>query len=228
MSESAQVFVDDLEAPELDEADRHHLERVLRLLPGETVRVSNGLGSWRPCVVEAGGRLAPVGEVRVEPSAAPVVTVAFALTKGGKPELVVQKLTELGVDRIVPFVAARSVARWDEERAPKRVERLRKVAREAAMQSRRSWLPAVGEVTRFADVAALPGAALADVGGRPPSLELPTLLVGPEGGWSAEERSSGLPAVALGRHVLRSETAAIAAATALGLLRGGFVGGNIA
>lgn len=223
------VFVASVDAPELAAEDRHHLERVLRTRIGEEVTVADGRGGWRTCTFAAGGSLEPAGEVQHRPAPAPPITVAFALTKGEKPEIAVQKLTELGVDRIVPFAAARSVARWEGERAEKHVARLRKVAREAAMQSRRAWLPQVDEVVPFAVAAALPGACLADAGGAPPSLDRPVVLVGPEGGWSAEELAAGLPAVALGGQVLRAETAAIAAATLLGALRAGLVahGGSL-
>jgi len=135
----------------------------------------------------------------------------------------VQKLTELGVDRIVPFAAARSVARWDGDRAERHVARLRKVAREAAMQCRRAHLPVVDDVVDFATAAAIPGACLADAGGAPPSLDRAVVLVGPEGGWSDEERSAGLPTVGLGAHVLRAETAALTAGALLGALRAGLV-----
>ena len=87
------------------------------------------------------------------------------------------------------------------------------------MQCRRAWLPVVDDVTTFDGVAALEGASLADAGGRPPTLDHPTVLVGPEGGWTDEERGCGLPAVDLGPHVLRAETAAMAAATLLAGLR---------
>ena len=70
-----------------------------------------------------------------------------------RPELVVQKLTEIGVDHIVPFVADRSIVRWDPDKAAHHHARLQKVAREAAMQSRRAWLPEVAEVTNFGAVA---------------------------------------------------------------------------
>jgi 16S rRNA (uracil1498-N3)-methyltransferase len=152
-----------------------------------------------------------------------VVTVCFAVPKGERPELVVQKLTELGVDRIVPFTSARSVVRWDPARASGHVARLRRVSREAAMQCNRPWLPVVEELRSFDDVAGLEGAALAVAGGEPPSLRHPVVLVGPEGGWAPEETGRGLGTVGLGPHVLRSETAAMAAATALGLLRAGLV-----
>jgi 16S rRNA (uracil1498-N3)-methyltransferase len=223
------VFVADVAAPVLDEEDRHHLERVLRVRVGEEVTVADGRGGWRVCSYLAGGQLEPVAAVEERGRSSPPITVAFAVTKGDRPEVVVQKLTELGVDRIVPFRAARSVARWDGERAARHVARLRKVAREAAMQSRRAYVPDVEDVVDFASVAALPGATLADAGGAAPSLALPVVLIGPEGGWSDSERGFGLPTVGLGSHVLRAETAAIAAATLLGALRDGLIehGGSL-
>ena len=71
--------------------------------------------------------------------------MAFAPVKGERPEWVVQKLTELGIDRIVPLRTERSVVRWTGERGQATVERLRRVAREAAAQCRRVWLPEVGD-----------------------------------------------------------------------------------
>jgi 16S rRNA (uracil1498-N3)-methyltransferase len=215
------VFVDDVDDPQLDPQDRHHLGRVLRVRPGQLVTVSDGRGSWRP--VSFGDHLSPEGPRRyVEPSA-PLVTIAFALVKGGRPELVTQKLTELGVDRIVPFVAARSVVRWDGDRDAKHVTRLRRVAREAAMQSRRCHLPEVRNVTQFADVSMLTGAAVAERDGPPPTLDHPTILVGPEGGWSADEKGMVAERVGLGDNILRAETAAITAAALLTGLRSGLV-----
>ena len=225
----AHAFVADVAAPVLDVDDRHHLARVLRLRAGEEITVSDGRGGWRACTWTEGGVLVPIGEPEHRPAPAPAITVAFALTKGDKPETAVQKLTEVGVDRIIPFTAGRSVARWEGERADRHVTRLRKVAREAAMQSRRAHLPVVDAVTDFATVAALPGAVLADAGGGPPSLERPVILVGPEGGWTEEERGVGLPAVGLGSNVLRAETAAIVAGGLLAALRAGLVdhGGSL-
>jgi 16S rRNA (uracil1498-N3)-methyltransferase len=218
------VFVDDLSAPDLDPDDRHHLERVLRVRPGDRIVVADGAGAWRPCRFGPGGSVAPVGQVEVDAAPDPVLTVAFAVTKAERPEVVVQKLTELGVDRILPFVAERSVARWEGERARRHVERLRKIARQASMQCRRARLPLVGEVARFDAVASLPGAALADAGGPGPSLDHPVVLIGPEGGWSDAERGYGLPTVSLGQHVLRAETAAITTGALLGALRMNLVG----
>jgi 16S rRNA (uracil1498-N3)-methyltransferase len=143
--------------------------------------------------------------------------------KGERPELVVQKLTELGLDRVVPMTTSRVVAQWEGERARRHVERLRRVSREAAMQARRAWLPEVDRVRSFGEVATWSGAALADRDGGPVTLDRPLVLVGPEGGWSPEEASAGLPAVALGPHVLRAETAAIVAGALLAARRAGCV-----
>lgn len=222
---AAHAFVADLGAPDLADDDRHHLERVLRLRPGEAVTVSDGTGGWRPCRFGAGGRLEPDGDARCDSRPAPTLTVGFAPTKGDRPEWVVQKLTEAGVDRIVVLTTARAVVRWEGERAGRHAARLRKVAREAAMQSRRTWLPVVQDAPVLAPlVAELDGrCALAEAGGGPPSLERPAVLVGPEGGWSDEERALVPAHVALGPHVLRAETAAVAAGLVLAALRSGLV-----
>jgi 16S rRNA (uracil1498-N3)-methyltransferase len=218
------AYVADVEVPVLDEADHHHLARVRRVRDGDPMIVGDGAGRWRMARFAAAPE--PTGEVQFRPRSQPEVGVGFALVKGSKPELVVQKLTELGVDRIVPFVAARSVVRWDESKADAAHQRLQKVAREAGIQSRRHWLPEVAPVATFAEVAAQPGAAIADMDGRPPTLEHPFVLVGPEGGWAPEERRTALPAIALvDGGVLRAETAAIVAGSLLVALRAGLVGG---
>jgi 16S rRNA (uracil1498-N3)-methyltransferase len=135
----------------------------------------------------------------------------------------VQKLTELGVDRIVPFLAERSVVRWDEARAAHHQARLTKVARMASMQSRRTRLPVLEALQPFADVVNVPALALAAPDGGQPSLDLPAIAVGPEGGWSDAERNCGLPSVSLGPTVLRTETAAVVAGVLLAALRAGLV-----
>jgi len=215
------VVVADVGAPLLGGVERHHLERVRRLRAGDDVSVTDGRGSWRWC--RFGPDLVPDGDVVVDPAPAPAITVAFALVKGERPELVVQKLTELGVDRIIPFLAERSVVRWDPAKADKNLVRLRRVALEASMQSRRTWVPEVAEVTSFPAVCSLRGAAAADPGGGPPRLDRPTLLIGPEGGWSPAEQASLPPRVGLGPAVLRAETAAITGAAVLCALRSGLV-----
>lgn len=185
---------------------------------------SDGVGGFLLCRLTREGKLEPDGELgRVEPPH-PTLAVGVALTKGARLEIAVQKLTELGVERILPFTAVRSVVRWDADGAQRRLRRLQRVAREASMQSRRLHLPQVEPVTDFAAVASLPGAALTEPGGSPPSLERPILLIGPEGGWAPEELGRGLPRVRLGPHVLRAETAAITAGGLLVGLRNRLVG----
>jgi 16S rRNA (uracil1498-N3)-methyltransferase len=213
----AHVFVSDLDALELADDDDHHLARVLRLRSGDELTASDGAGRWRRC--RFGTPLEPIGAIERDPAPQPELTVAFALVKGERPELVVQKLTEIGVDRIVPFVADRSVVQWDDDKAARNHPRLVTVAREAAMQSRRAWLPVVEPLATFDGLVLRAGAALTERGGQPPSLTHPVLLVGPEGGWSDREWAVGLPAVGLGPTVLRAETAAIVAGAALSGLR---------
>jgi len=222
MASTAHAFVDDLGDPVLAPDDRHHLERVLRLRPGDEITVSDGAGGRMAC--RFGPRLEPVGEVERVPRASPQVTVAFAVVKGERPEWAVQKLTEIGVDRIVPLLAARSVVRWPGGESAKQIARLRRVAREASMQSRRAWLPAVDAVTRFTSLAGGSEVCVAHPGCGPPGLERPIVLVGPEGGWNdAEVAAAGGALVGLGPSVLRTETAAVVAGSLLCALRAGTV-----
>jgi len=220
------AFVDDLDQPALSPDDRHHLERARRLRAGDALVLGDGAGRWRPA--RFGPRLDPTGAIQETAPATPAIGVAFALVKGDKPELVVQKLTELGVDRIVPFHAARSVVRWDAARSAKATGRLRAVARSAAEQCHRPWLPAVDDVTDLGTLLAAGCIALADRTGEAPSLAHPLVAVGPEGGWAPEERAAaaqaGAAAVAVGPHVLRSETAAVTVGALLAALRAGLIG----
>jgi 16S rRNA (uracil1498-N3)-methyltransferase len=119
----------------------------------------------------------------------------------------------------VPFAAARSVVRWEAAKALRQSERLAQIGRQAAMQCRRTWLPSVAPVADFAEAAGVDGACLADLEGGSPSLDRPAVLVGPEGGWTEDERSVGIPLVRFGGHVLRAETAAITAGAILTTLR---------
>lgn len=216
------AFVEDLDEPVLAPEDQHHLEKALRVAAGDRVVLSDGRGSWRE--FRFGRPPQPDGPIVTEPPPQPELAVAFALVKGARPQVIAQKLTELGIDRIVPFVAERSVVRWPTDRVDHHVRRLARVCREAAMQSRRCRLPEVSPPVSFAEVSRLPGAALTDPDGDPPSLANTLLLVGPEGGWSEAELAAGLPRVALGGAVLRAETAAIAAGVLLGCLREGLLG----
>ncbi len=234
---AAQVFVDDPSRPALSTEDAHHLSRVLRLRAGEEVIVSDGAGRWArtrwrggetPGLDALDGAPGPGGDgaVQFEEASLPALTVAFAPTKGERPEWVVQKLTELGLDRIVPLQSERSVVRWDSDRNAATLARLRRVAREAAAQCRRVRLPEVTDVARFGDLATLgaPGTVvLAQLSGDRPRDDQVVVAVGPEGGWSAPELGAGLPTVGFGLSVLRAETAAVMAGALMVSLRTGTV-----
>ena len=211
------VYVEDLDEPVLADEDRHHLARVLRLRNGDSLTVGDGLGRWRPA--RFGSDLRIDGEVVEVSAASRTVAVGFALIKGGRPELVVQKLTELGVDHILPLAAERSVVRWDEAKVASQYERMVRVAREAGMQSRRARLP---EVAPVAPVESLLDAAMAEPGGEVLDTDVDVLLVGPEGGWTPEELRERRR-ISLGSTILRAETAAIVAGVLLVALRDGRV-----
>ncbi len=211
------VFVDDLDSPVLRDDDYHHLSRSLRLSDGSAISVGDGRGRWCP------GRLAPM----VEPTGPVVdaahprwpITVAFAPVKAQRPEWIVQKLTELGVDHMIPLRTERSVVRWDNDRAGRQQERWTKTIREAAMQSRQVRLPTFGPVSDVRTVLAEhPGAALADPEGGSVGHDDRTLLIGPEGGWGPDERSE-VPLRSLPGGILRAETASVVAATILAAVR---------
>ncbi len=232
---AAQVFVDDPAHPVLSSENVHHLVRVLRLGDGEEVIVCDGAGRWARTAWSSAASLVPVsggagpgsdGSVQCDERPGPPLTVAFAPTKGERPEWVVQKLTELGIDRIVPLLSERSVVRWEGERGRVAVQRLGRVARQAAAQCRRVWLPEVVGVIPFT---ALPGLAdpgdvvLAQLSGDPLQAGQQVVAVGPEGGWSADELGCGLPTVGFGLSVLRAETAAVTAGALMVSLRTGTV-----
>ncbi len=138
---AAHVLVADVDVPVLDDAAGHHLGRVLRLRDGASVTVTDGVGHWRQCRF-AGGAVEAVAGVVTVPRP-PEVTIAVAPPKGDRLDWLVQKVTEVGVARIVLVAAEHSVVRWDGERAARQLDRLRRIAAEASMQSRRVWLPEV-------------------------------------------------------------------------------------
>lgn len=216
------VIVADTARPELDDPDRRHLTASLRLRVGDPLTVTDGAGRWRRCVLTAHG-LEAIDEIEVVDAPQPALTVALALTKAAKPELAVQKLTELGVDHIVVFSADRSIPRWDDAKARKQQGRLERVVREALMQSRGVRLPTVATGVEFTTISTGPGVGLADAGGDPITLDDTTVLVGPEGGWSDAERARVGRRIGLGPAILRAETAAIAVATLMTGLRSGSI-----
>ena len=202
----------------LDEENHHHLSRVLRLRPYDALTLTDGWGHWIEAVVAsnfaATGVVRTTGSVR-KADEPPDVGVAFALTKSDKPETVVQKLTELGMRRIVPIRASRSVVKWDADRADRHIVRLAAVARSALAQCRGAWLPIIEPVTDVAVLAQRVGVVRADRGGRGVSSADRLIAVGPEGGWTDEEREQLVDRVGLPGAVLRAETAAIVAAALL-------------
>jgi len=249
---AALVYVGDLDSPELGADDAHHLSAVLRLRPGEVVVVSDGAGRYRGCRVTTGPSpargagvataspsdrrrgspprltLLPDTDVVTAPRPRPEVTVGFSLAKGDRTDWAVAKLSELGVDRIVPLACERTTVRWDLRAGAHQHGRLLRIAREASMQARRIWLPELLELLPLAEAAGRlqGGIALAEPGGRTPSLATPVVLVGPEGGFSPRELAFGFPKIALGDTILRIETAAVVAGAILTGLRAGLVRPN--
>ncbi len=219
----ALAFVDDVASPVLDDADAHHLRRVLRLRPGDPVCVSDGHSAARACTLGADGVLTVAGDPVALEVVSPEImtTVGVVPPKGDRLDLLVAKLTELGVDRIVLLDSERAVVRWDEARAGRALGRLDRIARSSCAQSRRPRLPEI----ELGDLGSLlsSGAPIADLEGRPISVDDRILLIGPEGGWSDAERAAADAPGAGGRvqlagGVLRVETAAIAAAAVMAAL----------
>lgn len=218
-SAATHVFVDadvlDTDgAVALDSDTEHHLSRVLRLRAGEHVSVSDGAGRWRLAVVaDSGGgvQLEPVSAVVEAARTRPLLTIATAIPKGDRVDWLVQKAVEIGVDTVQFLHAERSAVRWKPERAAKQVERLNRIALEAARQSRRVWLPEVRSPVSASEVLAT--SVVAEPGGRSVVADDSFVSIGPEGGWSPEELEVAVDQVQLGPNVLRTETAVLVAAT---------------
>jgi 16S rRNA (uracil1498-N3)-methyltransferase len=209
---AAHVVVDDVDQPVIDGSTAHHLFRVLRVRDGDTVTVTDGRGRWRLCRA-AGGEVLPSADATPVAVRDPTCTVAFAIPKSDRPEWIVQKLTELGVARIVLLHAERSVVRWEPDRAVRHISKLCRVAVEALEQSRGVWLPDVVGPVPAIDV--LPGTPVAEPDGRALTRRDQALAIGPEGGWSPDELALGADRVSLGHTVLRVETAAVVAGALL-------------
>ena len=214
-----------------DEA--HHAVAVRRLREGEQVVLTDGLGTSVTGEVASTGKrvlTVRVGSLERSDRPEPAITVVQALPKGDRGELAVEVLTEVGVDRVVPWAASRSVAVWKGERAAKSHGKWQATAREAAKQARRSWLPTVTPLASTADLAAvIAGADLAVVLHEDATLPLSAVdvpasgrivvVVGPEGGITPDELAAltdaGAHVVRLGAEVLRTSTAGVVAVAAL-------------
>ncbi len=209
----------------LSEAARHYLRDVLRLAPGDDVELFDGRGRAWAARVGPGHEALELGAERSAAPDGPALHLLFALAKGEKNDLVVQKATELGAARLAPWSAERSVVRLDAEKGEERAARWRRIAEEAARQCGRSDVPEVAPPATLAGaLAAVPAGfrvvVLHGEGGR----SLTTLglegapgvaaVVGPEGGLTPDElavcRAAGALQTTLGPRTLRAETAAIA------------------
>lgn len=169
--------------------------------------MTDGRGGWRICVLTAAG-LDPLTEVVVESRPDPV-SVVVAIPKQDRPEWIVAKLAELGVDEVRFVHAERSVVRWDGGRVERNLERFTTVARAALEQARRVWACTVSAPVPAWQV--LGGMPMAEPGGRAISDADRAIAIGPEGGWTPEELALGSEHVGLGPTVLRVETAALLA-----------------
>lgn len=220
-------------------AEAHHAATVRRVRVGEQVTVGDGRGAWLVGDVESVAPREVIVRIRERTDAAPPrprVVLVQALAKGDRDELAVQAATELGVDEIVPWQAARSVSRWDAAKAAKGRARWSAIVREAAKQAHRAWVPEVAELASTAALARRAAASLVLVLEPTGSERLSeialtagderdvVLVVGPEGGIATEEldtlAKAGARLVRLGDTVLRTSTAGPAAlavvSTALG------------
>jgi 16S rRNA (uracil1498-N3)-methyltransferase len=198
----------------IDADTEHHLRRVLRLRDGESVSVTDGAGRWlltRAAIAGSVIRLEPASDLVTEPARDQPITIAAAMPKGDRLDWLVQKVTELGVDRIVLLHAERSVVRWKQERTAAQLERLQRISDEACRQSRRVWRVAIDEPVDAVNV--LGSFIVAEPGGRELAPGDRRVAVGPEGGWSAAELDHAAELVSLGPNILRTETAAVAAST---------------
>lgn len=214
--------------------EAHHAAAVRRVRVGETVTLGDGVGAWLEGACETvAPREVVVRIARRADVPAPTVRIELvqALAKGDRDELAVQASTELGVDAITPWQAARSVSRWDGAKREKGVARWRQVAREAGKQAHRAWLPVVNDLAGTAQLCERAAASRMLVLEPTASLRLTevmidpvdtrdiVLVVGPEGGIDAAEltalETAGATPVRLGDYVLRTSTAGPAAIAAL-------------
>jgi 16S rRNA (uracil1498-N3)-methyltransferase len=218
----------------VDGPEGRHAATVTRLGVGEEVVLVDGRGRrGRGAVAAVSGKdhlEVDVTAVTDEPAPSPWLVVVQALPKGDRGEVAVETLTEVGVDEIVPWAAARCVTRWHDVRGEKALARWRTTAQAAAKQSRRARFPVVAELAGTRDVAdRLRRAALGVLlheeaeqplaAAEPPGAGEVVVVVGPEGGISPEELAvlagAGATAYRLGPTVLRTSTAGTAAAAAL-------------
>ena len=224
----------------LSSEDTDHAVKTLRLAPGDTVELFADGARFLAEIAVAGRGGVTVRVLEPLPSTEPRlrVTLFQGLPKADKLELIVQKAVELGAEAVVPVAMERSVVKLSAESVPRKLERWQKIAREACKQSGRCVEPAVGqpvtvaqlakELARF-DAAVVPwedarGYGLRAFQEEHPDVRTVAVVIGPEGGISPEEieilRGAGCLPVTLGPRILRTETAGLAAVSALMCLYG--------
>jgi 16S rRNA (uracil1498-N3)-methyltransferase len=195
----------------IDDETEHHLRRVLRLRDGDVVSVTDGQGRWCLAVVIVDGkalRLEASTPVVAEPPPTRTITIAAAMPKGDRLDWMVQKVTELGVDRLVLLHADHSVVRWKPDRVGHQLARLQRIADEALRQSRRVLRMTIDAPVPATDV--LGQFVATEPGGRALRAGDTAVAVGPEGGWSESELAMCRDRIDLGPTILRTETAAVA------------------
>ncbi|MDQ2938738.1 MAG: 16S rRNA (uracil(1498)-N(3))-methyltransferase [Acidobacteriota bacterium] len=239
------AFTSNPERVTLASDEAHHLREVLRLTPGEEAYVFDGQGKEFHCRVEESRRdsagLTIIAEVDPTRPESPLqLTLAIALLKGEKFDLVVQKVTELGVTRVLPVVTKLADVRFRHESdVTKRIARWQRIALEAAKQSGRALVPEIANPIAFESLIQTTGSQtesrlmFSERDGQslleakqtlPPNSHSLTALVGSEGGWTDDEIAiavrAGWAIVTLGGRTLRAETAAITIAVLLQHLYG--------
>lgn len=227
----AHIIVDDLSNVMFAEEDKHHLVVVRRLRTGEKVTLGDGMGSWCGAEIVASVKarrdiqfeVEITSEIFTEKRFEPPIEIGFIVPSLDRASWAIQKMAELGVDKIYLLESERSSVRSDGLSLDGReFTKLRRVIREAAMQSKSPFLSELIPLMSLEDFRiAHPMCVLCTVGGNMPlQLGVP-VIVGPEGGFSPSEEARFEQKVSLGRNVLRSETAAIAVASVLSLGRQG-------
>lgn len=212
---------------QLDPDQAHHARRVLRLTPGDVVELFDGKGitAQGKLVTWDCGATVALHAMTHAPAPRPWVTIASAVPKGGKAEDMVNQLSQAGADRWVPLLTSRSVVDPREGK----LERFHKAAVESAKQCRRAHVMDVTAPMPLKTVLAEEHAVklIAAPGGTTPARLAQRLrladrvlaLIGPEGGWTDEELqqalAAGCEAWSMGPHIMRIETAALAATALL-------------
>lgn len=228
-------FVDAIHggAAELRGEDAAHLTRVLRAAPGQVYEISDNRAAYLAEIAEARGErvVFRVLEPLETPALPARIILCVALIKFDRLEWIVEKATELGVERIQPIEAART-DKGLREASAKRSDRWRRIARESSQQCRRVSVPEISPAAAFhqcLDLAADRRYFLEEATAPPLARSLPSakaasdriaLLTGPEGGWTDSERqaaeAAGWQPVSLGPRILRTETAVLAALAVIG------------